>query len=152
MYKIKYLESIVTNKKGNKSEEKFMTVSYGENDMTQAAQHWRAMGFVEIREIECYPGAKLSPAEIIKMFYDFDLDEEDKKIRDSLLQKYSSGKKVKEEPIQQIPNSIKEISPEEEKEKRKKLFSALKEKGIKIAFNTKTEDLEAKAKEKGIEI
>ena len=38
------------------------------------------------------------------------------------------------------------------KEKRKKLFSALKEKGIKIAFNTKTEDLEAKAKEKGIEI
>ncbi len=163
MYKIKFLERIKTNKKGNKPEEKFMTVSYGEADLLTAAVHWRAMGFLEIRDIEVFQNAKKTAVEIIEMFYAekaivngketlMNLDEEDKEIKKSLLQKYSNKKNVSQPKPDIIPDELKEMDTEKEKELRKKLFTAFAEKNVKVMKNLKTEVLIAKAKENNIEI
>lgn len=156
MYKLKFLERIEKNKKGNKAEEKFMTVSCGENDIPNMAKHWKAMGFVELREVIAQKGARLIPAQVVEKLYDPEVtpgfDNDDKLIKESLLQKYKSGKSKRDENPDQVPDELKDMDKEEEKKLRKKLFDALKEKDIKVVYNIKTPDLIVKAKENDIEL
>lgn len=163
MYKIKFLERIETNEKGNMSKEKFMSVAYNDAELPVASTNWRAMGFVEIREIECFPKATKTPAQIVELFYadkaivngkeiELSWDADDKKIKESLLQKYSDKKRVVTTQQIQIPSGLQDRTPEEEKVFRKKIFDALKDKGVNVVKNIKTEMLIAKAKENGIEI
>jgi hypothetical protein len=155
MYKIKFLERIETNAKGNKSAERFMTVVYDDSNILLASRHWKSMGFIEVREIDLVTGSgrplpTYTATQIAEMFYTpllkvngnemlLQIDEDDIAVKESLLQKYGKQKHVQGE----VPPNV-ERTAEEEKAYRKSLFAKLEENGIKVFKNIKTELLEAK--------
>lgn len=163
MYKIKFLEKIDTGKKGNQVNRKSMTVSLGEADLNNMAAHWKGMGFVEIEDIECFKGASKSQIEIVNLFYSKDhivdgkkitveMDDDDFKIKEALVAKFSKSKNKSEEIPEQVPKEIQTMNPDEEKALRKKIFNEFKARNIKVPFNLKTETLIAKARENNVEI
>jgi hypothetical protein len=163
MYKIKFLSELATNRKGNKAVEKFHTVALSESEIERYSRQWKAMGFVEVKEVmtfektDSHPASKLSASEIIEMFYSpklkvngrevkIEIDEDDLLIKESLLKKYGKSASA---PKEKEPNAN---DPEDQKELRKRYFKALKDNGIGVAFNMTTEKLIEKAKENNIEI
>lgn len=85
MYKLKFLHRIDTGAKGNKADKVYHSVSLSDSEIELFAKNWRTTGMIELVEVQSK--GKLKEVDVIKLFYS-EADDEDKKIKDALLEKY----------------------------------------------------------------
>lgn len=102
MYRVKFLERIET--KGTQAVKSYHTVDYGELAITKRAAHFKSMGFIGVVSVKCGEGAKLSPAEVLDLYYpekqvvggtEVLITDEDNEIKEAAL-KASKGEPKKE--------------------------------------------------------
>lgn len=151
MYKIKFLDHLLTNKEGDVSTKVYKVQFFGDGlELEEVAKLWKVLGLKRIEEIELKGNTKKSIPEIIEMFYPDEIKhgnlvekitDHDKEIKESLLKKYSEDEvnELKDDE----PKEPRELTPEEkEKAHRAELRIKLTKAGKFPKKNALTSELE----------